>query len=71
MEAGLTEVLNAIARFEYLIAKREYEKLVSMMELEGQDGDRFRLSRLKPHEKLIVSMLHKCAEIDLAYEGVY
>jgi hypothetical protein len=69
MEEALTSVLKAITRFEYLIAKKEYEKLLNLMKMDRGEGDRFRQDQLKPHEKLIKTMLHKCDDINLAFEA--
>lgn len=69
MDEALTALLEATSRFEYLIAKKEYKKLVNLMTLNIEEGDIFRRCQLKPHEKLIKNMLHKCDEIDLAVEG--
>jgi hypothetical protein len=69
MEESLTLVLDYIARFEYLRAKKEHEALLNLMNIDKVVGERFRLNQMKPHEKLIKTMLHKCEEIDLAFEG--
>lgn len=71
MEGTLHTVLEAISRFEYLIARKEYEKLISLMKLDDAEGERFRQCQLKRHDKLIKNMLHKCDEIDIAIEGMY
>lgn len=69
MEDALTSVLEAISRFEYLIAKKEHSKLQHLIKNDKQNGERFRRNQLKSHENAIKAMLHKCDEIDLAFEG--
>lgn len=69
MEGALTSVLEAISRFEYLIAKKEYDKLQDLIRNDTFNGERFRRSQVKPHEKALRAMLHKCDEIDLAFKG--
>ena len=69
MEDILIRILNAIARFEYLIAKREYGNLLDLIKTDKVAGDRFLQNHMKPHQKTIKNMLHKCDEINLAFEG--
>ena len=69
MEETLTLLLAHNARFEYLLAKKEYDKLLDMMAQDREAGERFRHDHLGPRERLLKTMLHKCDEINLAFEG--
>ena len=69
MEELWSSVLSSITRFEYLIARKKFLKLMTLLKLEKGEADRFRQTHIKPHEKLIRTMLHKCNEIDEAYKG--
>ena len=70
MEAALRLVLNATSRFEFLIAKREYEALLGLMAAAGEAGRDFGRNSVSAHQGKISAMLRKCDEIEMAYEGM-
>ena len=75
-ELTITPTLRAISQFEYLVAKKEYDKLISQIKyyesegLKQNDIEALRF-QLKKHDKQIKNMLHKSEEIEVALEGVY